>query len=282
MSDTIFINNKEMTNFQTRLLTAAILLPIAIIASFAGGWLFMLLLLPVMAIGLLEFYVMEKNTSMQGSSLTGIPTAIIVVLAFYAQVAWVWQVAILVCVGVTFILETIRHPQNVRQSLVQVAMTLLGIIYIAFPSAFLVSIREISLTGVIWLFIVYSITWGTDTFAYMSGRLFGKHKLAPGISPNKTVEGAIGGVLGAWIPAFLIMIVSGLFQPILIPLVLIGPIFAISGDLFESALKRFFKVKDSYVEGFNIFPGHGGVLDRIDALLWVATWVFFYLLISGV
>ena len=60
-----------------------------------------------------------------------------------------------------------------------------------------------------------------------------------------------------------------------------GPFLAVGGDLFESAMKRFFRVKDSYVEGLNVIPGHGGVLDRIDALVWVATWVFAYLLVAG-
>ena len=63
----------------------------------------------------------------------------------------------------------------------------------------------------------------------------------------------------------------------MIPMIVAGPFLAVSGDLFESALKRFFSVKDSYVKGLNLFPGHGGVLDRIDALVWVATWVFLYL-----
>ena len=74
---------------------------------------------------------------------------------------------------------------------------------------------------------------------------------------------------------------AGVFSPTLIPMVVVGPFFAVIGDLFESALKRFFRVKDSYVEGLNLFPGHGGVLDRIDALLWVTTWVFLYLLVLG-
>ena len=106
-------------------------------------------------------------------------------------------------------------------------------------------------------------------------------KLAPLISPNKTVEGAIGGILGAWVPAFLLLHFTGALEPALVPMVVIGPLLAVGGDLFESAMKRFFRVKDSYVAGFNVFPGHGGVLDRIDALVWVASWVYFNLLALG-
>jgi phosphatidate cytidylyltransferase len=282
MSDRLFPNGKGLTNFQLRLLTAVILLPIAIIASFVGGVWFLVLLLPVMSVGMLEFYMLEKESTMQGSSLIGVPTGIVIILSFFFNIGWVWQLALLSCIVVTLILEMLRQPKQFRRALVQVGITLCGIFYIAFPTAFLVSIRNITPNGLVWLFVIYAISWATDTFAYAAGRTFGKTKLAPLISPNKTVEGAIGGIFGAWIPTFLILIASGVFQPSLIPMVLIGPFLAVSGDLFESALKRFFKVKDSYIKGFNIFPGHGGVLDRIDALLWVATWVFLYLYMIGI
>lgn len=282
MGDRLFPKGKRLTNFQLRLLTAVILLPIAIIASFVGGVWFLALLLPVMSVGMLEFYMLEKESAMQGSSLVGVPTGIIIILAFFFNINWVWQLALLICIVVTLTLELLRQPKQFRHALVQVGITLCGILYIAFPTAFLIGIRNIMPNGLVLLFLVYAITWGTDTFAYAAGRTFGKTKLAPLISPNKTVEGAIGGIFGAWIPTFLILIVSGTFQPSLIPMVLIGPFLAVSGDLFESALKRFFKVKDSYIKGFNIFPGHGGVLDRIDALLWVATWVFLYLYMIGI
>lgn len=282
MSDQLFNQTKEMTNLQLRLITTIILLPIALITSFLGGIPFMLMLLPVMCIGMLEFYVMEKDTTMQGSSLTGIPIGILIVLGFFFHVDWLWQIALLACVVLTIILEFSRQPKEFYRTLAQVGITLCGILYIAFPTAFLVSVRNIPTDGIVWLLVIFAITWGTDTFAYVFGRIFGKTKLAPIISPNKTVEGAVGGIMGAWIPAFLILTVSGLFQPILIPMLVIGPFLAVSGDLFESALKRFFNVKDSYVEGFNLFPGHGGVLDRIDALVWVATWVFLYLYMVGI
>lgn len=282
MNDRLFSRKIELTNLQLRLITAIILLPIAVVGSFVGGALFLVMLLPVMCVGMIEFYKMEKDTKMQGSSLTGIPTGIVVAIAFFFNIEWLWQIALLVSIIATLILEMFRHPKQFRKALAQIGTTLCGILYIAFPTAFLVSIRNIQPDGLMWLFVVFAITWGTDTFAYVAGRIFGRTKLAPLISPNKTVEGAIGGIFGAWIPTFLILVVSGLFQPILIPMVLIGPFWAVSGDLFESALKRFYKVKDSYVKGFNIFPGHGGVLDRIDALIWVATWVFFYLFMIGI
>ena len=281
MSGRLFTNFRKTANLRLRLVTAIALLPVALLASFAGGISFLMALLPVMCIGMLEFYAMEKDTTMQGSSLTGIPTGAMIVLGFFFQQDWLWQLALVIGMALTLALEFSRQPQAGRRALAQVGITLCGIIYIAFPTAFLLSIRGMQPDGLIWLLVVYAITWGTDTFAYVFGRIFGKTKLAPLISPHKTVEGAVGGILGAWIPAFVILLASGVFRPILIPMVVVGPFLAVSGDLFESALKRFFSVKDSYVKGFNLFPGHGGVLDRIDALVWVTTWVFLYLYVIG-
>ncbi len=282
MSDSFVTNSAKATELRVRLITASVLLPIAILVSFAGGELFFALILPVMAIGMLEFYVMEKDTQTQGSSLTGIPTGIAVVSAFYLERHEVWQMALALCVIGTFILEFARHPKQMGRALAQVGTTLCGVLYVAFPAAFMVSIRNQPENGLIWVFVVFAITWGADTFGYVVGRLFGKRKLAPIISPNKTVEGAIGAILGAWSAAFLLLIFTDSLQPILIPMVAIGPLLAVGGDLFESAMKRFFRVKDSYVAGFNVFPGHGGVLDRIDAMVWVTSWVFLYLYGVGI
>ncbi len=282
MRDSLVTDASTTTDLRERLITASLLLPIAILASLAGGWLFVLLTLPVMCVGMLEFYLMEKDSAMQGSSLTGIPTGVAVVLGFFLNLDWLWQAALIIGVALTLLLELSRQPQQPDRALKQVGATLCGVFYIAFPAAFLVSLRNAPQDGLIWLFVVYAITWGTDTFGYVFGKTFGRTKLAPLISPNKTVEGAIGGILGAWIPAFCILLFSGAFQPILIPMVVAGPFLAVSGDLFESALKRLFRVKDSYVAGFNVFPGHGGALDRIDALVWVASWVFLYLVAAGI
>ncbi len=282
MHDGLFSDSSNSADLRERLITAGLLLPIAILASLVGGWLFVLLALPVMCVGMLEFYVMEKDTTMQGSSLTGIPTGIALVLGFFLNLNWLWQVALIAGIALTLVLELSRQHHQPDRAMKQVGTTLCGVFYIAFPTAFLISLRNAPQNGLIWLFVVYAITWGTDTFAYVFGKTFGRTKLAPLISPNKTVEGAIGGILAAWIPAFSLLVFTGAFEPKLIPMIVAGPFLAVSGDLFESALKRFFRVKDSYVAGFNVFPGHGGVLDRIDALVWVASWVFLYLFAVGV
>ena len=275
-------NASDSANLRDRIITASVLAPVAIFVSLAGGWLFLALALPIMCLAMLEFFVMEKDTPMQGSSLTGIPTALAIALGFFLGKDWLWQAALVLGIACTLALEIARQPRQPARALAQVGTTACGIIYLAFPTGFLISLRSRPDDGLMWLFVVYAITWGTDTFAYIFGKVFGRRKLAPLISPNKTVEGAVGGILCAWLPAFGILALAGSLEARFVPMIMVAPFLAVGGDLFESGLKRLFRVKDSYVAGFNVFPGHGGALDRIDALLWVASWVFLYLLANGV
>ena len=176
MSDRLVTSSAESTELRVRLITASVLLPIAILVSFAGGELFFALILPVMAIGMLEFYVMEKDTQTQGSSLTGIPTGIAVVSAFHLEQNDLWQLALALCMAGTFALEFWRHPKQVGRALAQVGTTLCGVLYVAFPAAFMVSIRNQPEDGLIWVFVVFAITWGADTFGYIVGRAFGRNE----------------------------------------------------------------------------------------------------------
>ncbi len=140
-----------------------------------------------------------------------------------------------------------------------------GFVYALLPALALLWIRERDLLGlelVMWVFIV---TWATDIGAYFAGRSYGRRKLAPTISPNKTVEGLIGGVIAAVLFGGLWAFLTGLGSA----LYLLAPLFAVAaqgGDLFESAIKRRAGVKDSG----NWLPGHGGLLDRLDGLAPVA------------
>ncbi|HEY8593500.1 MAG TPA: phosphatidate cytidylyltransferase [Sphingomicrobium sp.] len=138
-----------------------------------------------------------------------------------------------------------------------------GIFYALLPALALLWIRERS--GIDLLLWVFIVTWATDIGAYFAGRSFGKRKLAPTISPGKTVEGLYGGIAAATLFGGAWVLWTGLGQPLL----LLAPLFAIAaqgGDLFESSLKRRSGVKDSG----SWLPGHGGFLDRLDGLVPVA------------
>ena len=141
-----------------------------------------------------------------------------------------------------------------------------GFVYAVIPALALLWIRERDAHGLALLVWAFIVTWATDIVAYFAGRRFGQRKLAPGISPNKTVEGLYGGIAaatlfgGAW----------ALATDLGIALLALAPVLAIAaqaGDLFESGMKRRAGVKDSGA----LLPGHGGALDRLDGLVPVAT-----------
>lgn len=140
-----------------------------------------------------------------------------------------------------------------------------GFVYALLPALALLWIRERDAQGLYLLLWTFLVTWSTDIGAFFAGRRFGRRKLAPSISPNKTVEGLVGGIMaaalvgGAWVMA------TGLGQVLLV----LAPLFAVAaqgGDLFESWMKRRAGVKDSG----EWLPGHGGILDRLDGLVPVA------------
>jgi phosphatidate cytidylyltransferase len=140
-----------------------------------------------------------------------------------------------------------------------------GFIYALLPALALLWIRERDVHGLALLIWTFILTWSTDIGAYFAGRSFGRRKLAPRLSPNKTVEGLAGGVLAAALLGGAWTIAMDLGKPLL----LLAPVFAIfaqAGDLFESGMKRRAGVKDSGA----ILPGHGGALDRLDGLVPVA------------
>jgi len=111
---------------------------------------------------------------------------------------------------------------------------------------------------------------------------WGKHKLAPRLSPKKTVEGAVAGVIGGFVSTLILLIIGNQVSSITLVMIALAPLVAVVGDLLESAIKRYFKVKDSHIPGLNVIPGHGGVLDRVDSWMMVAAFCYLYLLLTGV
>ena len=131
-------------------------------------------------------------------------------------------------------------------------------------------------SALIWLLFI--CTWSSDTFAYFVGTAIGSHKLASSISPNKTVEGFLGGVLGT--TAMAVVVGHILFDFPLIEMAILGSIMAIVatfGDLVESVMKRFANVKDSGI----LLPGHGGMLDRFDSIFYTAPFFYYFVIIAG-
>ena len=152
--------------------------------------------------------------------------------------------------------------------------TIAGIIYVGWLLSYLVALRLDA--GRNWVFFALFTTFGSDTIAFFVGRWLGRHRLAPNISPNKTWEGAIGGVFGAIIVSLFFILPTPLSLPLSyaqgIILALVVSVFGQFGDLAESLLKRSLGVKESG----NMIPGHGGFLDRMDSVVFAGIVVYLY------
>ncbi len=183
-----------------------------------------------------------------------------------------FQAGLLVFLALSGCLLVIGFP---RFSLTDVALTWIGALYLGvFFSYGVLVVQELN-NPFFALLLVFGITWATDTGAYFAGRAAGKRKLAPKVSPKKTWEGSIGGI------CFSVLVATGIgwtFLPVSYSLFLglSGSLCAQAGDLVISAVKRHFGVKDSG----QILPGHGGILDRFDSLMWVLP-VVYYVLKAG-
>ncbi len=157
--------------------------------------------------------------------------------------------------------------------LVNAAANFLGTVYIGLMFAYILLLRFLpGVDGLNYVLFIFFVIWVNDSLAYFTGRAFGKHKLCPSISPKKTIEGSVGGIIGGTLMA---VILSYYWQKPLLPMFFLGLLVSVAGqfgDLVESIIKRNAAVKDS---GF-FLPGHGGVLDRFDSLLFAAPVVYYY------
>jgi phosphatidate cytidylyltransferase len=256
---------------RTRLLTAAVALPILIaLVCCAPVWLFASVIFSFTIIGLHEYFTMTQSTLVLPSvvgTLWGGAVAGAMLLTEQAGVS-----AVLVAGFFVAFTLSLRDPQPQR-SMIGLSVMVLGVLYIGFLLPHLVWVR-LRPDGVVWVFFILLVTMIGDSAAYGAGRMWGRRKLIPHISPGKTVEGSLGAVCGNVLTA-----VGSWFW--LLPERSLGEIVGLAlgvgtlaqiGDLCESALKRAFGVKDS---GW-LFPGHGGLLDRIDSVVFPSAFIYYY------
>ncbi len=256
-----------------RWLTAIVVLPLLIVLIRYGGEpAFAMLVVVVSLLGLWEYYVMVLPTGQDIFRWTGLVAGFLLlsVLYIYGVQAASAVIAILF-IGISIVL-LLRFGKGDSISDI-LARLIFGVIYIPFFLAHLILIRNQD-NGIAWTFFALFVVFALDTGAYYVGTYAGRHKLYPAVSPKKTWEGAAGGLLGA-------LFVGALFKTLfftelawlhLIVLTMCMGIFGGIGDLVESMIKRSMNIKDSG----RLLPGHGGILDRIDALLFVAPIVYYY------
>lgn len=275
---------------KTRVLTAIIALPILIASIVLPSyypltvWLFILIAAAGLTAGLFEFYSLTKKLGLKADAAVGYLGAAVFFVAFLFDVPGNAPGLLLATLALFLIAvltsQTFRFQKDFSKMLTGMGVTVLGVLYVAFLGGFLVSMRvgfenpfnpylSTHLLGYFFLVIM-----GSDIGAYFAGKSLGKHKLAPGISPGKTVEGLIGGILaGAGFGA----LATFWFFPELpykwsVPLAAGMAVVGVLGDLAESAMKRGAGAKDAA----STLPGHGGFLDRLDSLLFNAPILYYF------
>ncbi|QFT88898.1 Phosphatidate cytidylyltransferase [Bacillus sp. THAF10] len=245
----------------TALIAAAIFLPVVIY----GNLPFVLMIYLLASVGLFEALRMKKL------SVLSIPGILSLALLWFLMMPsdffsverfLLSKMEFLLLIVLLLLAYTVLSKNKFNFD--DVGFTLLSTIYVGLGFYYFIEIRELALA---YVFFALFVIWTTDSGAYFIGKSMGKTKLWPHISPNKTVEGSIGGVVCAIIVAIIFQIVVGfdysIFTTIIVAALL--SVFGQIGDLVESALKRHYQIKDSG----SILPGHGGILDRFDSLLFV-------------
>lgn len=258
---------------KTRMLTAAVALPaLGFIVAYLPAALFNGFILLVVAIGLSEYFAMAlPEHALERFAGVAWGMAVAGGVVWGHPEAWGAGMALSGMSGLAFLLAS---PNDLPGAVNRLGLLLLGVLYVGFFLPHAVLLRESGSDGWRWaLFAVY-VAMASDSGGYFSGRSFGKHALAPAISPSKTVEGGAGAVALAVCIALLCRVVFipsvGVREAIALGITV--SLLAQLGDLCESALKRAFGAKDS---GW-IIPGHGGILDRLDSILFPVVFMYYY------
>lgn len=259
-----------------RIVTAIIALIIFIPFVYYGGWPFIVFGYILATIGLYELLKMNHaKMNVITTSIAAISLWIILlpITDFNVLTITVTKTKIIILFTMLLLAYTVLSKN--KFSISDAGFVLIATLYVSMGFYFLIHLR---LAGLDYLLFILFVIWATDTGAYFSGRFFGNRKLWPEISPNKTIEGAVGGTIIACIVGITFHLVNPFHYHILTMVVMIILISIVGqiGDLVASAYKRHFQVKDSG----NILPGHGGILDRLDSLLFVAPLLYIIQFIS--
>jgi len=268
-----------VNNLLSRSITAVFFVIVMVGSALLGQTVFFALLFIIVQLSLNEFVTITSKEQVQPAYWPTLISGGIVYSVFALNAMGILKIEwLFLLVPVLFILFILELWRNKKAPFANIAYSFLGIVYIAFPLSLVMYLFDpVDLSGPMHYGIVlgfFIILWLNDTGAYLVGSLIGKHKLFERISPGKTWEGSIGGAVFAIITAYgLSMIFHKLDLLQWITLSLVITVSGTLGDLVESMLKRSLNVKDSG----NLLPGHGGMLDRFDAVFISAPFVFVYL-----
>lgn len=258
----------KVNKMMQRIITAIVAILLFFPLVFIGGWPFYIIMFVIGSIGLLELLHMKKMTKYP------IPTAFTLILLwtllfdFNIDKSEVTLIIVLLLLGYTVLVKN-------KFTFEDAGFLVLSALYIGLGFYYFIETQQ---AGLEFIFYGIVIILATDTGAYFFGRALGKKKLWPEISPNKTIEGALGGILLACIVAVIFQLIAPVHSSMLVVIIvtIFASMFGQVGDLVESAFKRYYNVKDSG----KILPGHGGILDRFDSWLFVFPFLHFIQFVS--
>ncbi len=257
----------------SRYIGALILAPF-VIFLFLGGIYLKYGVFVLSLMGMYEFYKVIKEKKINPISIIGYILCCVYYLTLNGEINYklifyviVFSIFVMLCIPVI----------DLKYNFIDVATTILGFLYVAIFFSFIVLVNQ-KANGNYLVWLIFVSAWLCDTLAYYTGKFFGKNKLCPKVSPKKTIEGSIGGIIGSVIGCSIIGLIAtnNSVTINIIHYILIGLICGIVcqfGDLVASSIKRFAGVKDYS----NLIPGHGGILDRFDSILFSGLAVYYYL-----
>ena len=254
--------------FWTRLGSGIVLMAITIALMVYGGFPLFWVLTVVSLIGLFELFRavrMEKSFPAMIGYISSIVMDILILDGVY-NVLILWMIVTLMVMMACYV---ILYPKYDSE---QMTMVFFGLFYVTLMLSFVFKVRFLA-GGILLVWLIYLGAWGSDTCAYCVGKLLGKHKLPSQLSPNKTIEGCLGGIFGAALIGFLFALAFYRDTAYWWQFALIGGISSVIsqiGDLTASAIKRNHDIKDYG----NLIPGHGGILDRFDSIIFTAPIVY--------
>ncbi len=255
--------------FKTRLISGIILVIIALATIISGSWILFFTLLAVSLIGMRELYKVMKVSDEHVTvlELVGYLGAMLYYIAMRSDFESYGTMAIIISMILILFVYVFGYPKYRAE---QVMAAFFGVVYVAVMLSFIYLTRSLP-DGKFLVWLIFLCSWGCDTCAYCVGMLIGKHKMAPVLSPKKSIEGAVGGVVGA---ALLGVIYAAATQGKMAEYALIcavGALISMVGDLAASAIKRNQNIKDYG----KLIPGHGGILDRFDSVIITAPVIYY-------
>ena len=265
-----------MTNFVSRMLVAAVGLPLVLGMLWLDGWWLFTLVAVASVVAVHEFVTTARPLRPLGAAIYG---GVLLALFGAEKGGLVWLLAGFLA---TFVLAFVLHAMSSTRAPTTAALgsTVLGSAWIGVGLGSVLLLREMHTQGRLIAFAVVLTVFAADTLAYFTGRLVGRHSLAPRLSPKKTWEGLLGGAVAGVFVSFIVLYDKrdeflSIWQAVVLGVVVV--VAALLGDLFESALKRDLEVKDTG----RLLGGHGGMLDRLDALLFAAPAAYFLVISYG-